>query len=156
MNPRSTGKGRVVFGVIGDDIHVVANRILAIGLREAGFSGYNLKTHNTPEDFVEAALEVGADAVLVSSLNGEGGRWCRGFGKLFEDAAMPDVVLYAGGTLVVGDHSPAEVNDLFMSYGFDRVFYQRADFTEVFRLLEQDISDRRGRKAAGTVRSSTA
>lgn len=134
--------------MIGDDIHVVANRILAIGLQEAGFQPYNLKTHNTPENFIEAALEVEADAVLVSSLNGEGGQWCRGFRKRFEAVEMPDVILFAGGTLVVGDYSPAEVNELFTEYGFDRVFYQRADFAEVFRLLGDDIADYRARKAA--------
>ena len=41
---RMNRNGRIVFGVIGDDIHVVANRILEIGLVDAGFQSFNLGT----------------------------------------------------------------------------------------------------------------
>jgi methylaspartate mutase sigma subunit len=141
---------RVVFGVIGDDIHVVANRILAIGLADAGFRAFNLGTHNLVDDFVDAAVEVEADAVLVSSLNGEGEHWCEGFRERFEAQGMSGIVLYIGGNLVVGDRKEDEVVSLFKSWGFDRVFYRHADFNEVFRLLREDIECRASkRKASG-------
>ena len=35
---------RVIIGVTGDDIHVVADQILDIFLSESGFSVYNLGT----------------------------------------------------------------------------------------------------------------
>ncbi|MCI0441331.1 MAG: methylaspartate mutase subunit S [Chloroflexi bacterium] len=143
--------GRVVFGVIGDDIHVVANRIFAIGLADAGFCAFNLGTYNTVDDFVEAAVEVEADAVLVSSLNGEGEHWCENFRQRFEAQGMGDIVLYIGGNLVVGDRDEAEVVPLFESWGFDRVFYRHADFNEVFRLLREDIQSRASRKTADGV-----
>ena len=62
--------GRVVIGVIGDDIHIVGNRIMQLALEESGFRVFNLRTRNRPEHFCQAALEVNAHAVFVSSLNG--------------------------------------------------------------------------------------
>ena len=125
--------------MIGDDIHVVANRILAISLAEAGFSAFNLGTHNTAEDFVAAVLETEAHAVLVSSLNGEGEYWCANLRRRFADVGRGDTLLYAGGNLVVADRPEKEVIALFKSYGFDRVFYRTADFSEVLRLLAEDL-----------------
>lgn len=134
-------KKRIVLGVIGDDIHVVANRILSIALSEAGFQPYNLGTHNVPEDFVAAALEAEAHAVLVSSINGEGEHRCTNFRKHFEKVGLGDILLYAGGNLVVGDREEGQVVSLFKSYGFDRVFYHNANFNDVLRLLAEDLQD---------------
>ena len=72
-------KGRVIIGVIGDDIHIVGNRIMHLALEESGFQVFNLRTRVRPEEFCQAALEVNADAVFVSSLNGEGEYWCADF-----------------------------------------------------------------------------
>lgn len=130
---------RIVLGVIGNDIHIVANHILSIALSEAGFQPYNLGTHNTPEDFVAATLEVEAHAVLVASINGEGEYWCADFRQRFEEVGRGDILLYAGGNLVVGNRSADQVVSLFESYGFDRVFYHNADFNEVLKLLAKDL-----------------
>ena len=51
----------------------------------------------------------------------------------------PDMLLYVGGNLVVGDRPEDEVVALFKSWGFDRVFYRNANFTEMFSLLRQDL-----------------
>ena len=137
--PLVTTEKRIVFGVIGNDIHVVANRILALSLKDAGFRAFNLGTHNKVEDFVAAAIEVEAHAVLVSSLNGEGEHWCVNFRRWFEDAGVPDMPLYIGVNLVVGDRDEEEVVARFVEYGFDRVFYRSADFNEVLNLLSDDV-----------------
>jgi methylaspartate mutase sigma subunit len=137
-----TAKRRIVFGVIGDDIHVVANRVLSIALADAGFQSYNLGTHNVPQDFVDAALEVEAHAVLVSSINGEGEYWCANFRQRFVEVGREDILLYVGGNLVVGDRPEDEVVALFKSYGFHRVFYRSANFNDIMGLLAEDL--RRG------------
>lgn len=134
--------GRIVFGVIGDDIHVVANRILEIGLVDAGFTVFNLGTHNTAVDFVAAALETEADAVLVSSINGEGEYWCTDFRKRFEEIGRSDIILYVGGNLVVGDRGEDEVVALFESFGFDRVFYRSSGFSQMLVNLAEDVEQR--------------
>jgi len=134
-------KKRIVLGVIGNDIHVVANRILAIGLDDAGFQPINLGVRSTAEDFVAAALEVEAHAVLVSSLNGEGEGWCADFRRRFEEVGMGDILLYVGGNMVVGDREEGAVETLFKAYGFDRVFYRNADFQEVLASLAMDLEN---------------
>src|SRR5687767_5007536 len=92
------GEGaRVVIGVIGDDIHVTGNRIMQLALEESGFQVFNLRTRNRPEHFCQAALEVNADAVFVSSLNGEGEYWCANFRDRFDKVGLPHILLYVGG-----------------------------------------------------------
>src|SRR5947209_13054165 len=122
--PDST-MGRVVIGVIGDDIHVVGNRIMQLALEESGFQVFNLRTRNRPEHFCEAALETNAHAVFVSSLNGEGEYWCDGFRSRFDQVGLPNVLLYVGGNVVVGERPKSEVDSLFRGYGFDRVYHQQ-------------------------------
>jgi methylaspartate mutase sigma subunit len=130
----------VVLGVIGHDIHVVANRVLEIGLAENGFRPYNLGTNNELDDFVDAALETGARAVLVASLNGEGEAACAGTGDRFAAAGLGDVLRYAGGNLVVGDRPSEQVEQLFLGSGFHRVFHRPASLLVVFEALRKDLA----------------
>lgn len=130
----------VVLGVIGHDIHVVANHILSIGLAETGFRPYNIGTNTTIDHFIDATLATGSRAVLVSSINGEGETSCADFGRRFAERRLADVLLYAGGNLVVGDRPTHEVERIFTSYGFHRVFHRPPDFHGVFRALRRDLN----------------
>ena len=132
-------KPRVVIGVIGDDIHVVGNRIMQLALEESGFRVFNLRTRNRPQQFCQAALETNAHAVFVSSLNGEGEYWCADFRKQFDDAGLKDILLYVGGNVVVGNRSPEEVETVFKEYGFDRVYHQQPDIGVAIADLHQDL-----------------
>jgi len=136
---REASSGRVVIGVIGDDIHVVGNRIMQLALEESGFQVFNLRTRNRPEHFCQAALEANAHAVFVSSLNGEGEYWCADFRKRFDDVGMGDVLLYVGGNIVVGKRSMDEVVTLFRSYGFDRIYHQQPDIGLAIADLLEDL-----------------
>lgn len=129
----------VVLGVIGHDIHVVANRVLALGLTENGFRPFNIGTNTRIDDFVDATLETGSHAVLVSSINGEGETSCTDIGRIFAERGLADVLLYAGGNLVVGDRPTGEVRRIFTGYGFHRVFHRAPDFHGVFQALRQDL-----------------
>ena len=130
---------RVVIGVIGDDIHIVGNRIMQLALEESGCQVFNLRTRNRPEHFVQAALEVNAHAVFVSSLNGEGEHWCADFRLQFAAVDLGHVLLYVGGNVVVGSRPEAEVVSLFKSYGFDRVYHQRPDIGAAITALFEDL-----------------
>jgi methylaspartate mutase sigma subunit len=138
---RDTFRGRVVIGVIGDDIHVVGNRVMQLALEESGFQVFNLRTRNRPEHFCQAALETNSHAVFVSSLNGEGEYWCANFRKQFDDAGLGDVILYVGGNVIVGDRLREEVEALFKSYGFDRVYHQQPDIGIAIADLLEDLKD---------------
>ena len=132
-------RGRVVIGVIGDDIHIVGNRIIQLALEESGFQVFNLRTRIRPEQFCQAALEVNADAVFVSSLNGEGEYWCADIRGLFRKAGLEHTLLYVGGNIVVGNRPKEEVVKLFQQYGFDRVYHQETDIGGAIADLQEDL-----------------
>jgi methylaspartate mutase sigma subunit len=112
----------IVTGVIGADTHIVGNRILAMALEDAGYRVVSLGALTPPADFIRAAVETAADAILVSSLYGQGELDCRGFRDLCIEAGLDDILLYVGGNLVVGKQPWAEVEQRFLAMGFDRAF----------------------------------
>ena len=142
--------GRVVIGVIGDDIHIVGNRIMQLALEESGFQVFNLRTRNRPDHFCQAALEVNAHAVFVSSLNGEGEYWCADFRRRFVDRGIGHVLLYVGGNIVVGNRAEPEVVDLFKGYGFDRVYHQKPDISQSITDLKKDLQNGTAKFASTT------
>lgn len=143
-------KGRVVIGVIGDDIHIVGNRILQLALEESGFQVFNLRTRVRPEEFCQAALEVNADAVFVASLNGEGEYWCADVRRLFREAGLGHVLLYVGGNIVVGNRPKDEVVRLFKQFGFDRVYHQETDISIAIADLQEDLKHGAAQHAGAT------
>jgi len=69
MSNNNASKGTLVTGVIGEDVHVVGIRILEYALGEAGFRVVSFGSQISQKEVVEAAIEVNADAILVSSLS---------------------------------------------------------------------------------------
>ena len=73
LEAKEPGRSRkLVTGVIGADTHIVGNRILSMALEDAGFEVIALGALTPAEDFVKAAIETAADAIMVSSLYGQG------------------------------------------------------------------------------------
>lgn len=140
MSSTAVAHPRIVIGVIGDDIHIVGNRIMQLALEESGCQVFNLRTRNRPEHFVQAALEVNAHAVFVSSLNGEGEYWCADFRGRMVAVGLGHVLLYVGGNVVVGNQQEADVVALFEGYGFDRVYHQRPDIGAALVDLFEDLA----------------
>ncbi|TCP58022.1 glutamate mutase subunit S [Tumebacillus sp. BK434] len=132
-------KATIVIGVIGADCHAVGNRILDHVFSEAGFHVVNIGVLSSQEDFISAAIETGAKAILVSSLYGHGEIDCRGLREKCEEAGLLDIVLYVGGNLVVGKHDFAEVEALFLDMGFNRVFSPETPLVVAVRNLHEDL-----------------
>lgn len=115
-------KKRVVLGVIGSDCHAVGNKILDYSLSDAGFDVVNIGVLSPQEDFINAAIETNADAIMVSSLYGHGEIDCRGMREKCEEVGLKDILLYVGGNIVVGKQDWNEVQKRFLDMGFDRVY----------------------------------
>lgn len=115
-------KDTVVLGVIGADVHAIGNKILEMSLSQAGFKVVNLGVMVSQEEFINAAIESDAGAILVSSLYGHGEMDCRGLREKCHESGIGDILLYVGGNLVVGKRTFAEVEKLFREMGFDRVY----------------------------------
>lgn len=58
----------IVIGVIGADCHAVGNKIIASVLGDLGFNIINLGVMVSQQEFVDAAIKYGAEAILVSSM----------------------------------------------------------------------------------------
>ena len=135
---------KVVTGVVGNDIHVVANRLIDISLQARGFRVFNLGVNTYLKEFIDAVVESDADVLLISSLNGEAEGWCRELQFLRAEYELKDVVFVIGGNLSVGEANVDEIVPKYKSYGFDLVFHQvdlntGLDTLEVY-LKEKEIS----------------
>lgn len=112
----------LVLGVIGADVHAIGNKILEHALSEAGFKVVNLGVMVSQEEFIHAAIETAADAILISSLYGHGEMDCEGIKEKCVESGLDKVLLYIGGNLVVGKTDFSEVEKKFKRMGFDRVY----------------------------------
>jgi len=132
-------KKTIILGVIGADCHAVGNRILESVFSEAGFHVVNLGVMVSQDEFIDAAIETGARAILVSSLYGQGQLDCEGLRARCVERGLDRIILYVGGNLVIGKSDYAEVEKKFRAMGYDRVFSPDADLAEVVDLLKADI-----------------
>lgn len=112
----------IVMGVIGADVHAVGNRILEYALTEAGYKVINLGVMVSQEEYIKAAIESGADAILVSSLYGHAELDCQGFKDKCVEAGLGHLPLFIGGNIVVGKQDFKEVKPKFEALGFDYVY----------------------------------
>ena len=129
----------IVTGVIGSDTHIVGNRILSMALEKAGYKVVSLGALTPAPEFIKAAIETDADAILVSSLYGQGELDCRGFRDLCVEAGLEGILLYVGGNLVVGKHPWPEVEKTFLDMGFDRAAAPGTRIEAVLEWLREDL-----------------
>jgi methylaspartate mutase sigma subunit len=129
----------VILGVIGVDAHVVGNKLMAQALKDANFNVVNLGTFVVAEDFIKAAIETNADAILVGSLCGHGELDCQGFREKCIEAGKGNIHLVVGGNLVVGKQSWESVHKTFLKMGFNRVYPPGAAIKSVILDLKKDL-----------------
>lgn len=130
----------VVLGVIGADCHAVGNKIIDHVLSEQGIKVVNLGVMVSQDEFIDAAIETGAGAILVSSIYGHGEIDCIGFRGRCIERGMENMVLYVGGNLVIGKRPFEEVETLFIEMGFDRVFSPKTSLLDVVQFLKDDVA----------------
>ena len=118
----SMDKKTIVIGVIGADAHAVGNKIIDLTLNNAGFNVVNLGVMVSQEEFIDAAVETNADAILVSSLYGHGEIDCMGLRQKCDEAGLVGIPLFVGGNLVVGKQEFDDVKQRFLNMGFDFVY----------------------------------
>lgn len=137
-------KPTVLLGVIGSDCHAVGNKILEKIFSDGGFKVFNLGVMVAQDEFLDAAVETGAKAILVSSIYGHGELDCEGFRDRAIERGLESIILYVGGNLVIGKTDVAVVREKFRKMGFDRVFTPDDDLEKAVRLLWKDIQKRYG------------
>ncbi len=132
-------KKKLVIGVIGADVHAVGIQILYHAFEDAGFEVTNLGVMVSQEEYIAAAVETAADAIIVSSLYGHGELDCRGLREKCDEAGLSEILLYVGGNIVVGKQPFDEVEGRFKKMGFDRVFGPGTPPEETIKALKEDL-----------------
>ncbi len=122
MGSAEKPKATLVTGVIGDDVHITGIRILEHALRDAGFKVVSLGIQVSQEEFIKAAIETNADAILVSSLGGHAKIASEGLREKCIEAGLKDIRLYIGGMLAIGEPRWKDIEKMFKELGFDRAY----------------------------------
>ena len=147
ITENNTLKGTVVTGVIGEDVHIVGIRIIEHALNDYGFKVHSLGAQVSQEEFINAALETNADAILISSFSGHAEILVRSFREKCIEAGLNDIILYIGGSLLLSEERWDEVEKKFTELGFNRVYPPGTSPTKAVQNLVEDISLQRRKKS---------
>jgi len=129
----------VITGTVGVDAHVIGTKIISRVLKEEGFKVVALGAQTSAEEFIKAAQETDADAMLISSLYGMAEFDLQGFRDKCIEAGLDDIILYIGGILGVGKHDFKEDEIKFKNLGFDRVYPPDTDIRKAIIDLCEDL-----------------
>ncbi|SHI21692.1 Glutamate mutase subunit E /glutamate mutase subunit S [Sporobacter termitidis DSM 10068] len=132
----------VVTGTCGVDAHVIGTKIISKALKEDGFNVVALGAQTPAEEFIKAAQETDADAMLITSLYGMAEMDLQGFRDKCVEAGIGDILLYIGGILGVGTRVFEEDEATFKKLGFDRVYPPESDVKQSIRDLCGDLKKR--------------
>lgn len=139
---KKTPNKAVVIGTIGKDAHMIGGWVLTQAFRDAGYKVAFLGAVVPQEEFIAAAIEIDADAILCSSLYGMGIIDCEGMREKCIEAGIGDIILYAGGTvaapLELATQWP-EIERRFADMGFNRVFQNTTGAEETVEILNRDL-----------------
>lgn len=127
------------------DIHNLGLMILSHALGKAGFEIVNAGAALEQEDFINAAIETDARAILVSSTYGHAQIDAEGFRGKCVEAGIGDILLYIGGNLTVTRHKQRweDIEETFKASGFDRAYPQEVAISTVIDDLTTDLAGRR-------------
>jgi methylaspartate mutase sigma subunit len=140
MEATKSPKATLVTGLIGEDVHIIGIRVLEHALRNAGYKIVALGAQTPAEEFIQAAKETDAAAILVSSLSGHANVLVSELRNKCIEAGMKDILLYLGGQLVIGEHQWSDVEKMFKDMGFNRVYNPDIGIPQILQDLETDLS----------------
>jgi methylmalonyl-CoA mutase C-terminal domain/subunit len=127
---------RVVIAKPGLDGHDRGAKVIARGLRDAGFEVIYTGLFQTPEMVAEAALQEDADAVGLSVLSGAHLTLFPKVVELLAERDRDDVVVFGGG--IIPDDDVAKLAEA----GVARVFTPGTPLAEITTWLETTLDQR--------------
>ena len=141
MAERQVNKS-IVIGTIGADAHMIGGWVLAKAFENEGFKVAFLGAVVPQQDFINAAIEVDADAILVSSMYGMGLLDCEGLRDKCIEAGLDDIIIYVGGTVAAPlelERNWPDIERRFREIGVDRVFKNTCTAEEAVAMLKADL-----------------
>ena len=141
MEKRQVNKS-VVIGTIGADAHMIGGWVLQKAFKDAGFTVAFLGAVVPQQEFINTAIEIDADAILVSSMYGMGLLDCEGLRDKCIEAGLKDIILYVGGTVAAPlelEKNWPEIERRFKVIGFNRAFPNTCTASEAVEALKKDL-----------------
>jgi methylaspartate mutase sigma subunit len=126
---------KIILGVAASDVHIVANQLIALELRERGYRVVNLGACTTIAEFASCQVEhPDALAVMIGSLNGHAVEDLRPLPAARSRGLLccPVVV---GGNLSVGSRKRGDEEARVRAPGVDHVLSGIDELTELLPVL---------------------
>lgn len=134
----------VVVGVL-QDIHHLGIIVIKGALEEAGFKVINLGGRVSQEEFIQAAIETDACAIMMSTSTGHAEIECEGMRGKCKEAGLENILMYLGGNLVIDPHQEQKWEDVekrIKQLGINRVYPPDCKIDAVITDLKADLSIR--------------
>ena len=136
MTPDSSsgaGTSRVLVGKAGLDGHDRGVKVIARGLRDAGFEVIYTGLHQTPEQIAAAAVQEDVDLVGLSCLSGAHLHLFSEVVRLLRESGVGEIPVIAGGII------PAEDVPLLKEAGVREVFLPGATLPDIVARVRANV-----------------
>ena len=130
------GKLRILVAKPGLDGHDRGAKVVARGLRDAGFEVIYTGLHQTPEMIARAALDEDVDAVGVSIMSGAHLTLMPRIAELLRAQGQGDVVVFGGGII------PDEDLPALTAAGIKKIFTPGASIEQIVRWVNENVRPR--------------
>lgn len=134
MSEEGSGKKtRILIAKPGLDGHDQGAKIVAYGLRDAGFEVIYTGLRQTPEQITETALEEDVDLIGLSILSGAHMSITRRLMALMEEKGIKDKVVFVGGLI------PKEDIPKLKEMGVKEVFVSGASISRIKECIDNSV-----------------
>jgi methylmalonyl-CoA mutase C-terminal domain/subunit len=126
-------KIRVLVSKIGLDGHDRGAKVIAYGLRDAGFEVIFLGIRHTPEQIVNTAIQEDVDVVGLSVLSGAHLPLTKRVVDLLKEQGGEEILLLVGGVI------PSEDKTKLQEMGVFEVFTSGTDIKQVADIINEHV-----------------
>jgi methylmalonyl-CoA mutase C-terminal domain/subunit len=130
------GKIRILVAKPGLDGHDRGAKVVARGLRDAGFEVIYTGLHQTPEQIARAALDEDVDAVGMSIMSGAHMTLMPRVAELLRAQGQGDVTVFGGGIIPDEDLEP------LTRAGIAKVFRPGSPLAEIVTWVREHVKTR--------------
>jgi methylmalonyl-CoA mutase C-terminal domain/subunit len=127
------GKIRVLIAKPGLDGHDRGAKIIARGLRDAGFEVIYTGLHQTPEQIVATAIQEDVDAIGLSSLAGAHEYLFPRVMELLKEKGADDIIVWGGGII------PEEDIPKLKEYGIKEIFLPGSKVEDTVKWVKENV-----------------
>ncbi len=128
-------KIRVLVTKIGLDGHDRGSKVVAYGLRDAGFEVVYMGLRQTPDGIVNAAVQEDVDVVGLSILSGAHVHLTRRVVEKLKDKGREDIILLVGGVI------PEEDRPLLKEMGVAEVFTSGTGIDQISQVINEHVKE---------------